>query len=221
MAGLFALTYDDGPGPSTEALLDVLEAAGAKATFFLLGRNLCEAPWAGGDVARARALVVRMLRAGHRVGNHTMTHRFPIEAGELVAELAAMDGALADVAREAGVTLDGVPFRLPYGVRLEAGAMDPRLAVAAGQGRAHVHWSADFEDWTLAAGDGARLAGEMIAHLRACAAAGRDAVLDLHDSGTGGRWGYARPATVEATALLLAEARSAGWGWFLAPRAGG
>ena len=44
MAGLYALTYDDGPGPSTEALLDVLEAAGARATFFLLGRNLCEAP---------------------------------------------------------------------------------------------------------------------------------------------------------------------------------
>src|SRR5512144_3274869 len=37
---VFALTFDDGPGPSTSALLDVLRDSGVRATFFLLGRNV-------------------------------------------------------------------------------------------------------------------------------------------------------------------------------------
>ena len=35
-----ALTFDDGPGPATTALLDVLAARGVTATFFLLGKNV-------------------------------------------------------------------------------------------------------------------------------------------------------------------------------------
>jgi len=211
-----ALTYDDGPGPSTEALLDVLAAAGVHATFFILGRNLVQAPW--GDPARARSLVLRALADGHRIGNHTMSHRFPISARELAEEIRELDEGILELQRAAGVAPAAIPFRLPYGVRIEGGQMDARLGVAAGQGRPHVHWSSDFEDWTLGAGDGARLAEQMVAHVAACAAEGRDAVLDLHDSGTGSSWGYLRPATVEATALLCAEAGRRGWDFFLAPR---
>src|SRR4051794_22590327 len=35
-----ALTFDDGPGPYTHALLSVLREAGARATFFLVGNRL-------------------------------------------------------------------------------------------------------------------------------------------------------------------------------------
>ncbi|MFP3559892.1 polysaccharide deacetylase family protein, partial [Paraburkholderia sp. SIMBA_049] len=34
------LSFDDGPGPSTPSLLDVLRDASCTATFFLLGTNL-------------------------------------------------------------------------------------------------------------------------------------------------------------------------------------
>lgn len=63
---MFALTFDDGPGPSTSNLLDGLHSAGVRATFFLLGRNLEEAPWCG-DPARARALVLRAAGEGRPV----------------------------------------------------------------------------------------------------------------------------------------------------------
>ena len=66
-----ALTFDDGPGPDTTALLDLLDAEIWPATFFVLGRNVAEAPWCGGDVARARAIVVRELQSRHLVGCHT------------------------------------------------------------------------------------------------------------------------------------------------------
>jgi peptidoglycan/xylan/chitin deacetylase (PgdA/CDA1 family) len=59
------LTIDDGPDPEdTPLLLDLLEAAGARATFFVIG-----------DKARRYPEQVReILRRGHQVGNHTMTH---------------------------------------------------------------------------------------------------------------------------------------------------
>ena len=60
------LTFDDGPVPDeTPWVLAQLAEFEAKATFFGVGENLARHP----EIARA-ALV-----AGHRLGNHTHTHR--------------------------------------------------------------------------------------------------------------------------------------------------
>ncbi|MEI8081940.1 MAG: polysaccharide deacetylase family protein, partial [Actinomycetes bacterium] len=63
-SGYVALTFDDGPGPGTAALLDILAAHNAKATFFLIGQNAQNNP----DAVHAIAA------AGHQIGNHTFTH---------------------------------------------------------------------------------------------------------------------------------------------------
>jgi peptidoglycan/xylan/chitin deacetylase (PgdA/CDA1 family) len=58
------LTIDDGPAPDTDAVLDILEAHGAKATFFVIGERVERRPdWIG-----------KILAAGHGLGNHTYTH---------------------------------------------------------------------------------------------------------------------------------------------------
>ena len=57
---VIALTFDDGPGPYTAQLLDILEQYGAKATFFLIGSKVS----AQADVLR------RMHTRGHQLGNH-------------------------------------------------------------------------------------------------------------------------------------------------------
>jgi peptidoglycan/xylan/chitin deacetylase (PgdA/CDA1 family) len=59
------LTIDDGPHPDdTPRLLDLLDAAGARATFFVCG-----------DQARAHPDLTREVRRrGHQLGNHSMTH---------------------------------------------------------------------------------------------------------------------------------------------------
>lgn len=59
------LTLDDGPDPEdTPFLLDALDAAGAKATFFVIGEK-----------ARAYPdLVQAIVARGHLVANHTLTH---------------------------------------------------------------------------------------------------------------------------------------------------
>ncbi len=59
------LTFDDGPDPEhTAQLLDLLARHDAKATFFLLGRDVLQSP----------ELVRRILAEGHAIGNHSMTH---------------------------------------------------------------------------------------------------------------------------------------------------
>jgi peptidoglycan/xylan/chitin deacetylase (PgdA/CDA1 family) len=59
------LTFDDGPEPAvTPWVLDQLAAHGMKGTFFCVGRNAAAHP----------ALVERIIREGHAVGNHTWDH---------------------------------------------------------------------------------------------------------------------------------------------------
>ena len=63
---LIALTFDDGPTPGiTEWILAMLEKYDAKATFFVLGKNVEAYP----DLFR------RIVDAGHKVGNHTYSHQ--------------------------------------------------------------------------------------------------------------------------------------------------
>ncbi len=59
------LTIDDGPDPrTTPAILDLLDRFDAKATFFLVGQKIMDAP----------GLVQMILDRGHSIGNHTQTH---------------------------------------------------------------------------------------------------------------------------------------------------
>ena len=65
-AGAVVLTFDDGPDPVvTPAVLDTLDARGAKATFFCIGEH----------AARHRALTAEIALRGHRLENHSYTHR--------------------------------------------------------------------------------------------------------------------------------------------------
>ena len=58
------LTIDDGPSDDTAAILELLDAHAAKATFFLVGER-----------ALARPELVRAIAArGHGIGNHSHTH---------------------------------------------------------------------------------------------------------------------------------------------------
>jgi peptidoglycan/xylan/chitin deacetylase (PgdA/CDA1 family) len=122
-----ALTFDDGPGPYTKLALRMLRLAHARATFFLVGRNLAGWP----DVPRHE------LRLG-ALGDHTWTHAFLIgmPASSLHSELARTQAGIAR-AGSAPVRL----FRPPYGAR--DAAVD---AKAHALGMLEVLWSIDSND---------------------------------------------------------------------------
>ena len=61
------LTFDDGPGPYTAQLLDILKAYGVKATFFVTN----QAP-------KYLDLIGRAYREGHSIGVHTSVHDYDL-----------------------------------------------------------------------------------------------------------------------------------------------
>jgi peptidoglycan/xylan/chitin deacetylase (PgdA/CDA1 family) len=228
-----ALTFDDGPGLITSDLLDVLRDAAWPATFFLLGRNVEEAPWCGGDVGRARALVRRALQEGHVVAHHTYSHAKPEAYRGFAPDFRRGEEVVRTCRREAGwdpaAIAAPVAFRLPYGVRLvertvsvdtgtlNVATVDPRLPVLASLGRTHVHWTADFADWAARAEDGPDIARRMLAHVDENAELGLDAVICLHDGGTGSAHGYERRATLDAVRDFVHAARRRGGEPFTVP----
>ena len=134
-----ALTFDaehpdrpKGSPGAAERILDVLEEAGARATFFLQSR------WAMANPDLAR----RIADAGHLVGNHSTYHAR--------MTLFSDDGIRVDV-RQAGdsiAQLAGVDprpwFRCPFG----DGHDDRRvLGVLEELGYRNVHWHVESEDW--------------------------------------------------------------------------
>lgn len=124
------LTIDDGPSDDTLALLDLLDAHGAKATFFLVGER----------AARRPELVRAILHRGHGVGNHSATHparwfwalgprRMTREIGDGQRTLAAL---LADAGRPP-----------PRWFRAVVGMSNPFVhAPLRAHGLARVGWSA-------------------------------------------------------------------------------
>jgi len=60
-----AITIDDGPGPLTTILLDLLKKYNIKATFFFLGKHMIEYP----DIVR------KTLQDGHVIGIHSWQHQ--------------------------------------------------------------------------------------------------------------------------------------------------
>lgn len=98
-----ALTFDDGPDPKvTPRILDALRARGAKATFFVLGPAARRYP----------ALLRRMVREGHCIGNHSWSHDDVAGRDQAALEVLATNRI---VARATGS--EPTLFRTPYGIR--------------------------------------------------------------------------------------------------------
>lgn len=124
---MVALTFDDGPGPYTNLAIRKLEKHRARATFFLVGRNL---GLVGGAVRRERALGA--------VGDHTWTHPLLTQLTPAAAESEIVRTQVS-VAQDSGapVTL----FRPPYGGRSQA--IDQ---MARRHGMLEVLWTVDSAD---------------------------------------------------------------------------
>ncbi|WP_175780895.1 polysaccharide deacetylase family protein [Burkholderia cenocepacia] len=187
------LSFDDGPGPSTPALLDVLRNASCSATFFVLGQHLAD----------TRDVATRIVRDGHRLGNHTYSHAKPgaLADAALIDEIDTTDALIRDVYRRASFPApNAIPLRLPYGLM----PRDDRAAVLARLPREHTGWTAILDDWQRPAPSPQALFDAMCAHVDACTAQHRDVLFCLHD---GSRHGDARPNTVEAVRLFLNRQR--------------
>jgi peptidoglycan/xylan/chitin deacetylase (PgdA/CDA1 family) len=129
--GAVALTFDDGPHPEgTPAVLEALAAAGARATFFMVGEQ----------VRRSPALAAEVVHAGHAVAIHADRHRNLLRLSP-AAVAADLDAACATIADATGV----VPalHRAPYGIYSW-----PALRAVRARGWTPLLWSRWGRDWT-------------------------------------------------------------------------
>jgi peptidoglycan/xylan/chitin deacetylase (PgdA/CDA1 family) len=123
-----AITFDDGPGPRTHAILTLLRRAGAPASFFEIGIDAQRHP----KLARAEA------RAGE-VGDHTLDHKdlLSLKPKAVMSELVGGEEKIA-----AATGRRPVLFRPPYD------ATSPRVERLVRQaGLLEVLWSVDTRDW--------------------------------------------------------------------------
>jgi peptidoglycan/xylan/chitin deacetylase (PgdA/CDA1 family) len=129
-----ALTYDDGPhGASTPAFLDLLDAHGLTATFFLLGAHL----------DAHRSLVLEMADRGHELAVHGWDHR---------CVALKRSGQLHDEVRRTVDLLQAITGRQPTWYRPPYGVLTTEsLRAARSAGLRTVLWSAWGRDWSRAA----------------------------------------------------------------------
>ena len=125
------LTFDDGPSEHTPQFLSVLEAAGARATFFIVGGNMVSE-----ELARNARADTKL----GALGDHTWTH----------ANLVSLDepGIVDQIgrAKRAIVRATHAPvlfFRPPFAARNATVAK-----VAAQFGLVQILWNVDSRDWT-------------------------------------------------------------------------
>ncbi|WP_177159546.1 polysaccharide deacetylase family protein [Granulicatella balaenopterae] len=125
---MIALTFDDGPKSTTTGqVLDLLNEYHAKATFFMLGKN----------VPGNEDLVQRMVAEGHQLANHSYNHP---QLTKLTPEEIAQqinDTQAAILKASGGVASNAL--RPPYG------AYNHKVALAAQLPA--INWSIDTLDW--------------------------------------------------------------------------
>ena len=125
---MIALTFDDGPGynHSSDKILDVLEKYGARATFFMVGRNAKDHP----------ENLKRKVKLGCELANHTWDH------DHYGANVTAKDIKKCSQAIYAACGQYPTAFRSPGGMTTETIRKECKA-----ENMPLYYWSLDTQDW--------------------------------------------------------------------------
>src|SRR5580765_4557004 len=128
-----ALTFDDGPDPTyTPQVLALLKRYHATATFCMIGENVQAHP----------ELVQQVVKAGHRLCDHTVTHPLNVAGLPIATQRQEIIGGRADLA---AVTSAPVRyFRAPGGNWSAS-----MVTIATKQKMLSLDWTVDPRDWSL------------------------------------------------------------------------
>ena len=185
------LTFDDGPSPNTDRILEVLDRYGAKATFFVVGY---EARTAAGQ-ERMRRIVAE----GHALAMHSWSHDYK-------KVYASVEGFLEDFYRlyqyihEVTGEYPAL-FRFPGGSinGYDRGVYQEIIAEMTRRGFVYFDWNASAQDATVYPRPAWDISADCLKGI------GRELVVVLaHDSG-------ARGTTVDALPAVIEGYRNAGY----------
>ena len=190
---VIALTFDDGPSPSTNQILEILNRYQVKATFFLIGRN----------IERHPDIPAKIVAGGNVVGNHTYSHSWwtSIEPAKNISFELDKTSSLIQATTHTTPTL----FRPPRGLR------NPwMIRTAQHKGYAVITWSIQADDW-----DNPKPSPEVIAQ-RVLRQAKPGAIILLHD-GLGTRENPQVQNMVAALPIIIEALQAQGYRFVTIP----
>ncbi|QUL52410.1 polysaccharide deacetylase family protein [Paenibacillus tritici] len=187
---IIALTFDDVPDPRyTPQLLNVLRKYKVKATFFVVGSRAEKHP----------ALVARMIREGHAVGNHSYNHPefSKVSMNEFRTQIIRTENIIQLLAGYKPKLI-----RPPYG-----DISEPQLKWAKSHGYKLVNWNVDSLDW--------RGLSKAQVKKNILSRAGRGAIILQH--GGGGR-GSNLQGSLQALPEIISSLRKRGYSFVTVPQ---
>ncbi|MGY1659620.1 bifunctional polysaccharide deacetylase/glycosyltransferase family 2 protein [Geodermatophilus sp. SYSU D00705] len=191
-----SLTFDDGPDPRwTPQLLDLLSENGVPATFFVTGEQVAKNP----------AIMQRIVREGHALGNHSLSH---VDVSDATAFREKLELAVADRIMRAQTGQAAPFFRLPYESPDEETVREDTTGILRAQQLGYTVASHDFDtlDW-------AHASGEEPGPIEMPPLGDQDNItMLLHDSGGD------RSMTIAYVEDLIAEAKAAGYSFTTMPQ---
>ena len=132
--GTWALTFDDGPGATTDAVIQNLKTHGIQASFFALSGQLAKS-------SQFRSYALKELAEGHDLFSHSYDHLQISKLGP-AARRHQIEEAIEELASVAGSRTRF--FRLPYGAGVSVPAVRQDLLKSC---VVHVFWNVDTLDW--------------------------------------------------------------------------
>lgn len=186
------LTFDDGPSPVTEQVLDILKRYQVRGTFFVVGQNLKTV--AGQETLR------RILREGHSLGMHSDTHRYRkiyASVESWLDDFAAVHRKISDITGE-HTTI----FRFPGGSINIYNAPLYQELIAEMTRRGYVYF-----DWNVSVGDislSPQRAETLFSNVVTRSPGDSRIVILMHDSTT-------KTETVKALPKIIEHYRSRGF----------
>lgn len=184
------LTIDDGPSENTQAVLDILDRYGCKATFIVVGHN-----------PEYYDMIGEAYRRGHTIGLHTYSHDYATVYSSVDAYYADLD-AIGQVVKE---QIGYVPcfIRFPGGSSNEVSA-NYSLGIMSTLVDSVREQGYQYYDWNMSTGDGAEHTADEIVGYATQPTEYQNIVLLCHDSAT-------KQSTVEALPRIIEHYQALGY----------
>lgn len=192
LPGMVYLTFDGGPSEGTISLLEALDMAGVKATFFVSGRD-------GGAEAQAR--IKEIVDRGHSLGVLPYSEDYHTMYASVEQFLEAFNAAFELIYEATGVP--PVMFRFPGGSVNSYNTGTYQQIIAEMLQRGFV-----FYDWNVIGVDNVRgatadsVVQTVLADMTDKSTAKERAIVELHDSGSN---------TAVAVPKIVEELQAKGW----------
>ena len=181
--GICYLTFDDGPSDNTLKILDILDAYGIKATFFVVGTSKQE-------------YMPQIVSRGHAIGLHSTTHKYDVIYKDINSYLEDIrqisdivynaTGVRTNIMRFPGGSSNMVSASYSPGIMTDLTVRMPSLGYS-------------YYDWNVSSGDAnaARVPAATIVNNVLNAARGKSSICVLmHDNG-------GKTTTVEALPAII------------------